>query len=433
MTALPGGVVTLLFTDIEGSTRLWEHNPGTMRAALVRHDALLTSIVERCRGLVVKSRGEGDSFFCIFERAGDGVVAAIAIQRQLDAEQWPTSVPIKVRMALHTGTVDQRERDYYGPTVNRCARLRGLGHGGQILLSGTTADLVKSRLPAGAEAVDLGLHRLKDISEAEQVHQLNFTGLPTEFSPLGVPTPPASLDVDAPAAADGAAYWLLADGLEQTRDGRRWGPDVTNEAPGVGAYEGDGWIHCYRTPLLAIMATPIHGLTRGANLWEVRINHELEDEWGLEIPCTSVTSVRKAPMPAVNTEEYVRFALLCALETHRGSFNAGAYADWAEKRLDGLERTVDAAREAERLADADTYRNGIPIRSALVASYAAQAALHAARGSGFAGRLADSELREAEKLVGLAAATAAEASNLDLAEVAEQAFAWHERQASRAA
>jgi hypothetical protein len=165
----------------------------------------------------------------------------------------------------------------------------------------------------------------------------------------------------------------------------------------------------------------------------VRINEEVRDNLDLAIPCGSVTSIRRVPAPSITIEEYIRFGLLCALETNRGSLNSGDYALWAEQRLDGLEHSVEAARQAVSLADADTYGAGFTKRGALVASYAAQAAVHAARGSGFAGRLADQELREAEKLVGQAAETARLASSIDLAEIAEQAFTWHEREATRAA
>src|SRR5215475_6388377 len=135
MATLPTGTVTFLLTDIEGSTRLWEGHPDQMRAALVQHDAIVEVLTEQHHGAVVRPRGEGDSRFCVFARATDAVAAAAAIQRALHEESWPTPTPIRVRMALHTGEADLREGDYYGPAVNRCARLRGVAHGGQTLLS----------------------------------------------------------------------------------------------------------------------------------------------------------------------------------------------------------------------------------------------------------------------------------------------------------
>src|SRR5439155_8497630 len=102
MVALPTGTVTFLLTDVEGSTRLWDEHPEAMRAALVQHDAIVEFLAEQHRGQVVRPRGEGDSRFCAFARASDAVAAAAAIQRALHEQAWPTSTPLRVRMALHT-------------------------------------------------------------------------------------------------------------------------------------------------------------------------------------------------------------------------------------------------------------------------------------------------------------------------------------------
>src|SRR5262249_2421118 len=114
MPDLPRGTVTFLFTDVEGSTRLWEQHPEAMRAARVQHDAIVEFLTEQHRGQVVRPRGEGDSRFCVFARATDAVRAAAAVQSALQAERWPTPGPVRVRMALHTGEADLREGDYYG-------------------------------------------------------------------------------------------------------------------------------------------------------------------------------------------------------------------------------------------------------------------------------------------------------------------------------
>jgi class 3 adenylate cyclase len=113
-TTLPAGTVTFLFTDVAGSTRLWERHPDQMRAALVEHDALIEFLAEQHGGAVVRPRGEGDSRFCVFRRATDAVAAAAAIQRALHAEAWPPEAPLRVRMALRTGEADLRDGDYYG-------------------------------------------------------------------------------------------------------------------------------------------------------------------------------------------------------------------------------------------------------------------------------------------------------------------------------
>src|SRR5918997_5496707 len=169
---LPTGTVTFLFTDVEGSTRLWEQHPEPMGTALARHDALIEGIVDDHGGALVRPRGEGDSRFAVFARATDAVAAAADVQRALYHEPWPTPTPLRVRMALHTGEADLRAGDYYGAAVNRCARLRAAAHGGQTLLSQATYDLVRDHPPAGVALTDLGEHRLKDLARPERVYQL---------------------------------------------------------------------------------------------------------------------------------------------------------------------------------------------------------------------------------------------------------------------
>ncbi len=184
MGELPTGTVTFLFTDIEGSTRLWEQHPEAMGAALARHDALLTQQIEQHGGVVVKSRGEGDSFFAVFARATEALTAAGTLQQALLAELWPPPTLLRVRVALHTGAAEQRAGDYYGAAVNRCARLRAAAHGGQVLLSQATADRVRPTLPAAMNLRDLGLHRLKDLQQPEHLFQLLHPNLPADFPPL---------------------------------------------------------------------------------------------------------------------------------------------------------------------------------------------------------------------------------------------------------
>ena len=184
MPELPSGTVTFLFTDIEGSTRLWEHDPDGMRAALARHDALLTATISEHGGIVVKARGEGDSFFAVFDRATDAAGAAFSVQTLLCVEHWQTTSPIRVRMALHTGEAELRDGDYYGAAVNRCARLRAAGHGGQVLLSQSSYDLIRDAPPSGTSLVSLGEFRLKDLIRPEHVFQLTAPGLPSKFPSL---------------------------------------------------------------------------------------------------------------------------------------------------------------------------------------------------------------------------------------------------------
>src|SRR5438105_11961284 len=164
------GTVTFLFTDLEGQTRLWEEQPEKMRAALARHDAILRRVVLAHDGQVVKTTGDG--LHAAFTRAPDAISAALAAQDALQVEAWALPRPLRARMGLHTGTCEQRDGDYYGPAVNRAARLMAAAHGGQVLLSQATAGLVRGELPASAALRDLGEHHLRDLHDPERVFQL---------------------------------------------------------------------------------------------------------------------------------------------------------------------------------------------------------------------------------------------------------------------
>jgi predicted ATPase/class 3 adenylate cyclase len=181
---LPTGTITLFFTDIEGSTRLWEQHPEQMRQALARHDALAADLIHQHSGVLVKSRGEGDSLFAVFARATDALAAACELQQAFVSEPWPAETPLRVRMALHTGEADLRDGDYYGSMVNRGARLRAIAHGGQVLLSEVTHDLNRDALPPSVTLKSLGEHRLKDLGRPETVFQLLHPDLPSDFPPL---------------------------------------------------------------------------------------------------------------------------------------------------------------------------------------------------------------------------------------------------------
>jgi len=182
MPDLPTGTVTFFFTDIEGSTRLWEQYPEAMKKALARHDALLRAAIEAHDGYVFKT--VGDAFCAAFDTAPDALAAALAAQRALHAEAWGEVGSIRVRIALHTGAAEEREGDYFGQPLNRVARLLSAGHGGQVLLSQTIYDLVRDALPAGASLRDLGERRLKDLQRPERIFQLVVPDLPADFPSL---------------------------------------------------------------------------------------------------------------------------------------------------------------------------------------------------------------------------------------------------------
>jgi predicted ATPase/class 3 adenylate cyclase len=178
----PTGTVTFLFTDIEGSTKLWERHPEAMSEALARHDAILHRVTEEHEGYVFKT--VGDAFCAAFPTAPDALEAALSAQRALVAEEWGETGALRVRMALHMGAAEERDGDYFGPPVNRVARLLSAGHGGQVLLSLPTHEMVRDQLPAGMSLVELGEHRLKDLFRPERVFQLVIPELPSEFPPL---------------------------------------------------------------------------------------------------------------------------------------------------------------------------------------------------------------------------------------------------------
>jgi predicted ATPase/class 3 adenylate cyclase len=184
LVGAPTGTVTFLFTDIEGSTKKWERSPEAMSEALVRHDEILRTAIEDHSGYVFKT--VGDAFCAAFSNAPDALEASLIAQRTLlSKEGWPAKTgPLRARMALHTGSAEERAGDYFGPPLNRVARLLSAGYGGQVLLSLPAQELVRDRLPKGAQLRDLGERRLKDLFRPERVFQLIAPELPDEFPPL---------------------------------------------------------------------------------------------------------------------------------------------------------------------------------------------------------------------------------------------------------
>lgn len=176
-----GGPFAFFASDIEGSTRLWESQPGAMSIALQRHNALMVEAIEAHGGRVFKTVGDG--MFASFP-LGPSAAAALQAQQNLMAEAWPTDRPIRVRMALHTGPAEERDGDYFGTTLNRLARLLSIGHGGQVLLSESATSLARGALPEATGLVEMGRHRLKDLDGAEAVTMLTHPALGAEFPPL---------------------------------------------------------------------------------------------------------------------------------------------------------------------------------------------------------------------------------------------------------
>jgi predicted ATPase/class 3 adenylate cyclase len=183
---LPSGTVTFLFSDIEGSTRLWLEHPEAMKSTLARHDELVRKSIELHGGHVVKTTGDG--FHAVFSSAAGAVEAAVAAQLALLAEPWPATGALRVRMGIHSGPAELRDGDYFGTTVNKAARLMSVAHGGQIVVSLATEELVQD---GDLELIDLGEHGLRDLARPERVFQVAHPDLERNFPRL------SSLDVYA--------------------------------------------------------------------------------------------------------------------------------------------------------------------------------------------------------------------------------------------
>jgi predicted ATPase/class 3 adenylate cyclase len=197
-TEVASQTLAFLFTDLEGSTELWELRRQFMNEALERHDAILRDAVETSNGQVVKTTGDG--LMAVFASPADGVNACLKAQRGLAHEAWGETGPLRVRMGLHAGEAAAREGDYFGPTLNRAARIMSAGHGGQVLLSAAAAALVVDELPGGSTLRDLGEHQLKGLGRAERVFQLVHPDLETSFPPLATLSRPRSELPEQPSA-----------------------------------------------------------------------------------------------------------------------------------------------------------------------------------------------------------------------------------------
>ena len=221
---LPTGVVTFLLTDIEASSSLWEADADAMAASLELHDELVAASAAAHEGRLLKSQGEGDSTVTVFPRASDALGCAAELRAALDAAEWQGGLDLRVRMALHTGEAHERGGDYFGPALNRAARLRALAGGGATLLSQATTEIVHDRLPAGTELIDLGSHELRGLSRPERVFELRVEGAPgsTELAPaqeirktvtvvfVGVSDAGGSDDLDAEARRRVSAHALAS-------------------------------------------------------------------------------------------------------------------------------------------------------------------------------------------------------------------------------
>ena len=254
MTGLPSGMVTFLFTDLEGSTGKWEKHPHDMRAALARHDAILRAAVEAHRGHVVKSTGDG--VHAVFSAAPDAVAAAADAVRAFNAETWDSTGPLRIRVGIHTGEADERDGDYFGLALSRVSRLMAAAHGGQVVMSHVSADLVRDVLPDELELLDLGEHRLRGLEQPEHVYELAKSGLASQFPPLqSLDAFPGSLALPAPSFAPGDEGLAgRRDELERLERAWQRAVDGTRELALVAGEPGIG-----KTRLAGALAHRVHG------------------------------------------------------------------------------------------------------------------------------------------------------------------------------
>jgi DNA-binding SARP family transcriptional activator len=231
--------VTFLLTDIEGSTAAWEADADAMAVALARHDELVEQVVTSRGGRLIKTRGEGDATFSVFERASAAAAAAIELQDAIFHEPWGLQDPMRIRVALHTGEVELRDGDYFGRAVNRAARLRSLAIGGQILCSGAIAELVVDSLPDDVVLADLGMRELRNLARPEHVFELRMETAsdvpPTQAGdePLERPGLPAVLTGPGPFVGRGRELEGLVSGWQTALAGGTHAVLIAGE-PGVG-------------------------------------------------------------------------------------------------------------------------------------------------------------------------------------------------------
>jgi len=248
VVVLPTGTLTFLMTDLVASTRTWESRTPAMREAMVRHDEVVYGSVERHHGVMVETGRAGDSIFAVFRVAKDAATCAVDIQRRFRVIAWPQDLSLDIRIAMHTGEVELRGAHYFGPALNRCARVLALCHGRQILTTQATQQLLIEDPPPGVELTDLGSHRLKDLRRGERIYQLTELDRPERFPPLrahpeyrsNIP-PPLTSFIGRERELAGLRARLLESrlvtltgvgGVGKTRLARRLAIDVVDVMPG---------------------------------------------------------------------------------------------------------------------------------------------------------------------------------------------------------
>ena len=251
---LPTGVVTFVLTDIEGSTALWEADPEGMAVALELHDELIARTAQSGGGRLLKTKGEGDSTVAVFPRASDAVASTVELRDLLAGASWPRGVELRVRIAIHTGEAHERDGDYFGPALNRAARLRALASGAATLLSQATTEIVQDRLPPGTELINLGSQELRGLSRPEQVFELRSTVAGAGATSAPEPETRKTVTVLFACVIDSTPAAEAPDAEARRRASERYLADMRavfeRHGGTVDAYPGDALMAVFGVPVL---------------------------------------------------------------------------------------------------------------------------------------------------------------------------------------
>jgi DNA-binding SARP family transcriptional activator len=412
--------VTFLLTDIEGSTAAWEVDADAMAAALARHDELVEQIVTSRGGRLIKTRGEGDATFSVFERASAAAAAAIELQDAIFHEPWALPAPMRIRVALHTGEVELRDGDYFGRAVNRAARLRSLATGGQILCSGAIAELVIDSLPDDVVLADLGMRQLKNLARPEHVFELRLetaSDVPQPQAgdePLERPGLPAVLTGPGPFVGRGRELERLVSAWQTAVAGGTHAVLIAGE-PGVGKTRlaGEWSQQAYQLEAIVLygrcdedlgapyqpFAEALRSLMPCLGTSRLRGVRGVEALLPLVPGLTELLPDLAAPTRAdPETERYALFdAVVALLEVASTSAPVVLVLDdlhWAAKPTLLLLRHLLRFGDRARVQIVGTYRSTDLDRSHPLAAMLAD--LHRGAGSGTANRLTLSGLDEAD-------------------------------------
>src|ERR1700686_76558 len=334
MSGLPEGTLTFMLTDLVGSTRAWESAPAAMREAMARHDRIVDRCLTEHHGTEVPSGRAGDSILAVFSRAADAATGALSLQRDFAAERWPADVTLEIRVALHSGEAELRQGQYHGQVLNRCARLLATCHGGQVLLTGATEQLLVDELPPRTGLRDLGLHRLKDLARPEHVFELIDPDHPRAFPPIRSQLPASNLPIQL-------TPFIGRDGeLRQLRELQGRARSLTLTGPG-----GSG-----KTRLALELAS------------ELEAEHA-DGVWFIELgPVSGPQLVPQAVADALHLKEQASRRLADTLADHLRERSTLLVLDNCEHVIDAVaELTVELLKECEQLNVLATSREPLKV------------------------------------------------------------------------